>query len=172
MSPFASSIGLFFTGPKIPSGSRRGVVHVLPLSLEVVRSPHQVCGLGPALKNKSNGPLLGWNRTGFHVGCRTTVPSTFVYWTPFATSTGGVQALLVMRETHIPTPGCFSCLPPNQAVSSVPSAVSTMVDACALGNGASSKINSERMMGESWPMQNRCLSVRMKSLPFEIAGEA
>jgi len=36
---------------------------------------------------------------------------------------------------QIPTSGCFSAVPPNQAATS-PSSVSTIVEACADGNGA------------------------------------
>ena len=38
------------TGPRIPSGKRRGVDQVFPSSsVEVVTMPHQVAGLGPTL---------------------------------------------------------------------------------------------------------------------------
>ena len=42
MLPLASCTGLFLIGPTMPSGSRRGLDHVLPASSEVINMPHQV----------------------------------------------------------------------------------------------------------------------------------
>src|SRR5215831_6343546 len=45
----ASDTGLFLIGPRIPSGSRRALLHVRPWSADVRITPHQRCGLGPTL---------------------------------------------------------------------------------------------------------------------------
>src|SRR5262249_43969013 len=47
--PSGSSTGLFLTGPRMPSGSRRASLHVRPPSPDVRAMPHHVCGLGPTL---------------------------------------------------------------------------------------------------------------------------
>src|SRR5207247_5597068 len=44
-----SRTGLFLMGPRKPSGRRRALVHVCPLSPEVRTLPHTPRGLGPAL---------------------------------------------------------------------------------------------------------------------------
>src|SRR5437870_12465899 len=44
-----SRTGLFLIGPRMPSGSRRALVHVRPLSGDVRVMPHHACGLGPTL---------------------------------------------------------------------------------------------------------------------------
>src|SRR5262249_27140584 len=41
--------GLFLIGPRMPSGRRRTLVHVRPLSGDVRLRPHHVCGLRPTL---------------------------------------------------------------------------------------------------------------------------
>jgi hypothetical protein len=76
--------------------------------------------------------------TGFQHGCL--VPSGC---TPLATSTGGVHAPFSWRDTQMPTSGAPSRVPPNHAATSA-ARVSTIVDACALANGAVSKMNSDR----------------------------
>ena len=48
---------------------------------------------------------------------------------------------LTWRDTQMPTSLAPSRVPPNQAVTR-PSRVSAMVEACTLGNGADSKMNS------------------------------
>jgi len=66
---------------------------------------------------------LGWNSTGFQVGC--CVPSG---WTPFATSTGAVHIPSFSCDTQMPTSFSPSSVPPNQAATS-PFFDSTIVDA-------------------------------------------
>src|SRR5690606_8588335 len=68
MSPLASSIGLFFTGPITPSGNRSGVDHVRPSSVDVVTMPHHSEGEGPTLQKSMRGSEDGWNRAAFTVG--------------------------------------------------------------------------------------------------------
>src|SRR6266487_4036493 len=47
--PSANHTGLFLIGPRMPSGSRRGAVHVGPPSAELIIMPHQRDGFGPTL---------------------------------------------------------------------------------------------------------------------------
>src|SRR5947207_11206701 len=61
---------------------------------------------------------------------------------PVATSTGGVQPPVPRRESQMPTSAAPSRVPPNHAATS-PSFVSTIVEACALANGAVSNTNSD-----------------------------
>ena len=49
MVPSASCKGLFLMGPRMPSGRRRGVLHVRPSSADVITMPHHSRGLGPTL---------------------------------------------------------------------------------------------------------------------------
>ena len=47
--PLSNKTGLFFIGPKKPSGNFSGSDHESPPSLERINMPHQVDGLGPTL---------------------------------------------------------------------------------------------------------------------------
>ena len=67
--------------------------------------------------------------------------------TPLATSIGADQPAASRRDTQMPTSGLRSAVPPNQAATR-PSRDSTIVDACADGNGARSKMNSDRTTGD------------------------
>src|SRR5262245_60371301 len=48
-SPFASCIGLFLIGPRMPFGSRSAADQVRPPSADLMNRPHQALGLGPFL---------------------------------------------------------------------------------------------------------------------------
>ncbi len=48
-TPSANSNGLFFTGPRMPSGKRRGALQVAPSSADTTTIPHQRLGDGPTL---------------------------------------------------------------------------------------------------------------------------
>src|SRR5712692_6841895 len=47
--PSESITGLFLMGPSMPSGNRRTLLHVRPLSRDVRVIPHQLWGLAPIL---------------------------------------------------------------------------------------------------------------------------
>src|SRR5262245_9157860 len=49
IAPSSSRTGLFLIGPRIPSGSRRGSLHVRPPSRDVRAIPHHPLGRGPTL---------------------------------------------------------------------------------------------------------------------------
>src|SRR5437016_957546 len=64
---------------------------------------------------------------------------------PVAASTGGVHPPFARRESQMLTSAAPSRVPPNHAATS-PSFVSTIVEACALANGAVSNTNSDTMI--------------------------
>src|SRR5262245_3752968 len=90
---------------------------------------------------------------------------------PLATSTGADHCDPSWRETQMPTSGSRSRVPPNQAAANPPR-VSTIVDAWADGNGARSKMNSDRTIegDDAWVAETRAeRTTRMRS--FGMVGD-
>ena len=66
-----------------------------------------------------------------------------------------VHLPLTRRDSQMPTSSAPSRVPPNQAATR-PLRVSTMVDACALANGADSKMNSTTSGSTAFTADRRC----------------
>ena len=134
--PSGSRTGLFLIGPRMPSGSRRASLHVLPPSR---RRPHHAPPRARARADLVEQRERPWPELEEH-----RVPRGI----PLAVRLHAVRHLdglrpfaVALPRHQMPTSSAPSRVPPNHAATR-PSRVSTIVDACALANGADSKINS------------------------------